>query len=454
MSILIIVSFIVVIIIFVAILLVVLSPSSNPGTGQSCTTVANCNSGFICDSTTRTCAVPLGGTCGKNVNCASGTTCVNGRCTTISSQNQVITGPTTSTPTTAPRPEEIRFNPPIVISALPVPSVTPASAKATVSAIPSRPSPIAATSKKPTVLPPTSKALVPQPVPVQQTISEKKDKTIIIPGPAFSPVLESRPVLATKYIAYSDSRDEKHYSGSSDRFYNFSVRSGASSAYSGSDTMQFSSHFEPMMQYEGKIVPNKSVPDIKSVVDAISFSNMTLMLLKSGHITCQQDGQKRIIRPNVHLTNLENFSGYLYGVSSGNLYRLTNDQLSLDRWTWSPCSWAPSNIVHISTTLDRKYLYLQSDFVGQVYDSTFHKIETFEMSPGWYRNYGSNLSCYIDYSPHERKITVTDGYQTKTHGDTSYGIFNTHGKIFTISGEDIGKYRVIKLINWMPYYIE
>jgi hypothetical protein len=194
-----------------------------------------------------------------------------------------------------------------------------------------------------------------------------------------------------------------------------------------------------------------------AVVDVVSFSDYTLFLWRSGHILKQHNStQKRtLIRNNIKLDRLEVFAGYLHGVSLGVMHQIDNDNFRSEIWNWKPCAWSPMEIVHTSTTLDGNYLWVQSRNEGKLFNRRFGEVDhdhpTFP--PDTRRNYGKNIHQYIEYNPIDCQVKIYDSGIIRYQDGACVAIYNTYGKVIGISASDYDKYRDIRLINWIPYFI-
>lgn len=115
MSLLAIISIIIAIIIFVIIFWIIITTNNAPITGNTCQNNIDCSTGTVCDVTTRTCLVPIGGVCNNVNTCVTGTSCVNSRCVVNNTITSTGSGSGAGSTGEAPAPKlvgEIKVMPP------------------------------------------------------------------------------------------------------------------------------------------------------------------------------------------------------------------------------------------------------------------------------------------------------------------------------------------------------
>lgn len=108
MALLVIVIIIITVIIFGLIVWAIVATGNGSITGNKCQSNADCTTGTVCDTTTATCLVPLGGVCSDKNTCVSGAQCINGRCVansqlSYSSKGRLNTSPL---PSLSPKTKE------------------------------------------------------------------------------------------------------------------------------------------------------------------------------------------------------------------------------------------------------------------------------------------------------------------------------------------------------------
>src|SRR3990167_369647 len=192
------------------------------------------------------------------------------------------------------------------------------------------------------------------------------------------------------------------------------------------------------------------------VSDVCSFSNAILALLSDGNIIKEfPDGnggteRVRIQSHPVKLERLEPFGGYIYGVSNGKLYKLDSSTYSTKKWKWVECQWAPFGIIHTSSSLNDKNLWLQTSNHGYLYNSDLEQRESVPIS-GKLRVYGTDNLTFIEFDPNNCSgvvMPVGVKYSNMCGGALTY-----HGDVISIRPDQRKLYSGIRLINWVPYYI-
>ncbi len=183
--------------------------------------------------------------------------------------------------------------------------------------------------------------------------------------------------------------------------------------------------------------------EIPTVVDACSYANSIIFLHIDGSIS-RDNGQR--MPCNVTIQRLESFAGYLYGLSSGILYKLKNDSMKEKRWIWESCSWSPVGITHFSATSDTKNLWIQCDNKAYLYDNSLQFSKTTYSGK---RVYGYDLKSYIDINGHVGIAQPGD----RRFEDIHSAVITSHGEVAVLKREQLGELSAIRLVNWQPYYI-
>jgi hypothetical protein len=188
-----------------------------------------------------------------------------------------------------------------------------------------------------------------------------------------------------------------------------------------------------------------------SFMDVCSYSDATLFLLKDGNIICERNNNRNIITNNVILIKITSFNGYLYGLEEDNkLYMLSNDMLFSNKWMWNKVNWVPKNIKHISSTYDTKYLWIQTEDTGYLYDDVDHLIfDCYDYKLK--RVYGRDVDNYIEIDKNKNIAIVTPGnYIIENIHDAVLSYYN---EVVSINLSEINIYRGITVVNWRPYFI-
>jgi hypothetical protein len=194
----------------------------------------------------------------------------------------------------------------------------------------------------------------------------------------------------------------------------------------------------------------------RGVIDVMSFSTDTIFLLRSGNIVREkQDGTRMLISSyRYRMTRLEKHMGQAYGLCDGILYRLEINSYNTGLWKWEICTWTQPNIVYTSSTLDAKYLWLQtSNGTGTLYD---HNLNVVKMVSSYTmrRRYGYTVDQYTETDLETCKTSVNIRGIVSTYNEVCCAAMNHDGKLITLSPTDISKYVEIRMVKWKPYYIQ
>lgn len=192
------------------------------------------------------------------------------------------------------------------------------------------------------------------------------------------------------------------------------------------------------------------------IIDVCSFSNFTLFLLENGNIISENsvklENTKKEIKNNVILMRIFPFNGYLHAIDrNGYLYSLPNNYLKLNEWTWQKCIWFKDRIKYASTTLDTKYLLLQTYNKSFVFDKAHDKfIKEFDLKD-IRRAYGKDLEHYIDINISEQNCIIYP--QEKTIENIYDAALNYHNEVVVINSENYDGFLRITIVDWIPYFI-
>lgn len=188
------------------------------------------------------------------------------------------------------------------------------------------------------------------------------------------------------------------------------------------------------------------------VVDVCSYSNFTAYLLQDYNIICEDDKSGRSRKTSsVQLVRIISFNGYLYGLSKeGKMYFLSNDSIESSNWTWTFCNWTISNIIHISSTYDGLFIWLQTASTGYLYNSDYNLVSQ-TPAKDIRRVYGKDVNNYVDLN--QNKFIAT----TYPSGSVSHSVYDCalsyHNELVCIDAVDAKEYNRIVMVNWKPYYI-
>lgn len=137
-----------------------------------------------------------------------------------------------------------------------------------------------------------------------------------------------------------------------------------------------------------------------------------LILLDSGAIMRDNNGTVTSVSNSVKLDRILMIGNVLAGTSDGTLYWLSPDNYSHSRWTWRIATWAPRNIVHVVTTLNGEWLWIQntdpreSGSAGRLYrvgNNSNPSLQHTEVLDGrTFRYYGFTTESYVNIDPVRR----------------------------------------------------
>jgi hypothetical protein len=209
-------------------------------------------------------------------------------------------------------------------------------------------------------------------------------------------------------------------------------------------------------------------PIDESARDVFGYDNSTFVLLTTGNILKltpmsldkpphQTTYDKTVITSNYRLTQIVVFAGYIYGLRHGELYQLDSRTYASQEWKWHVCSWAPTNIIQINTTLMETHLWLEtSDDRGYLYEigSAGHKEpklrEKIERK-GHRRVYGADAKTYLDLNPTDQtavKVPSNDQIDKIVGGALMHD-----GNIIRIPVSLSAIIKSVRIVRWAPHYI-
>jgi len=208
---------------------------------------------------------------------------------------------------------------------------------------------------------------------------------------------------------------------------------------------------------------NEDEKQHSSVIDVCSYSSATVFLLQNGNIICEisNDDGTDIMRHkasnNIMLKKITSFNGYLHGLGVDNkLYILQNNYFLSNNWIWNLADWTPINIVHISTTHDSSYLWIQTKD-GNISSGLLYNNQKSLIDKNTYSNtdirriYGKDINNYIEIDSNKHIATVFPG--NKTLNNIYDAALSYYDEVIAIHPSESNKYKGITIVNWNPYYI-
>lgn len=219
---------------------------------------------------------------------------------------------------------------------------------------------------------------------------------------------------------------------------------------------------------DNKLVSVLTLDNGYSIRDIAGYDNALFVLLNNGDIMKlvpnpeaenSQDMRYSItvIKNNVVLSSIINFSGYLYGVYRGTLHLLDSRTYNkANKWEWNEVKWAPKNITSISATLTGDHIFIIADDVGYLYHvvngnhNAPKQVEKMQLG-GKIRVYGTDKKNYLELTPRKRTaVKYPDGEKVT---NISIGALTHDNDIIRIAPSLASRVRAIRVVNWEPYYI-
>ncbi|HSW76670.1 MAG TPA: hypothetical protein VLG50_06480 [Candidatus Saccharimonadales bacterium] len=189
---------------------------------------------------------------------------------------------------------------------------------------------------------------------------------------------------------------------------------------------------------------------IDSIQDVCDYSCDQIYLLTDGSIKIAS----RLIKNNRFINTLISFNGYLYACDKfGTLYYLSNRYDEGDYWVWKTATWAPSDIQHLSVTLNGQFLFLSTNKKSYLFDQCMKKYRKFTTGE-LKRVYGKDDTCYLEFDAEKRCHITINNMKVKTIGDCISGIMDYYYNIHLLTTKDYIYYKDVKWLNYKPYYIK
>lgn len=201
---------------------------------------------------------------------------------------------------------------------------------------------------------------------------------------------------------------------------------------------------------------NNSIND--NTNDSNNFNNI-LFLLNDGNILILQNNKYRLRHSNINLNRIIIFGDLLLGLDDdGRLYqRIIKSNNDNKTWLWENVTWAPVNITHITTTLNGKYLWIQTNnnglYNGYLYkliannDNNTNKIILVRSNVinNIIRIYGNSINSYIDIT---KNNYTAIRYPTGELIENIYdGVLLDNGELIRIQPNQSSNIQNIRLIR-------
>jgi hypothetical protein len=214
-------------------------------------------------------------------------------------------------------------------------------------------------------------------------------------------------------------------------------------------------------------------PEIDESIDVLTYSKDVIMVMRGGRdilrVSAHQervpgtvmdhreslDGEMQwSISSSIAIEKMEKHGTHIYALSKGSLYILQQETYDRDRWEWTVSEWAPSNIVHMSSTLDGRHIWIQTDEgKGSLYDIDHNIIHTSTLPPNTLRRYGYTYQSYVDIDVESCISTTSIIDIHERHNDVCWGALTYGDDLISIGKQDIDEFKDIRFINWEPRYL-
>lgn len=263
-------------------------------------------------------------------------------------------------------------------------------------------------------------------------------------------IIIPKKVRKLHYSSEESMDDEINSEGSqSDPVFDIVSLSTESSESSESEENSEISISTPYVENKGNYLC-KAVDD-NTVLDVCSYSVYNVFLLENTDIVLQHidTKEKNKIGNNIPLQNIVSYNGYLYGLGTDNaLYMLPTSYFTTNYWIWKPVKWAPVDIIHMSTTQDFQYLWLQTNEEGYLYQN--NKLVKQELAP-YIRVYGSDINNYLEYDAKTSSIYIYPSRQVIQN--VVGGAMDYYNSVTTLSKSQASNFRKVVIVNWQPFFI-
>ena len=167
-------------------------------------------------------------------------------------------------------------------------------------------------------------------------------------------------------------------------------------------------------------IPYASPP----VVDLIYHAGRVLQVLPDGRIVEERSG--RTHRTDLPLSRVVTFNGYLYGLAQGRLFELAGGT-DETQWRWELAEWAPSSLVFISASHDGQTLWLQTPHEGYIVrKKQSAQPQRADLTPGTWRVYGRDERQWLDLSL--QGVVDESGRRYPAEAATPYAAYAVHDR--------------------------
>lgn len=262
------------------------------------------------------------------------------------------------------------------------------------------------------------------------------------------PQPQPQPLQQNNLGPYTENFYQRQAVSSTDSFnidFSSSSNSGQMGSFSFDNTPDF------------RAVTPSSNETSEPIIDSVIFSNYTIRLFPSGKIIrsdIRSDSKEEtVIRSNIKASQIETFSGYIYAVSEGQLYKLRNEDLDKSEWLWRRIKWGNdiSYIKSISTNPGKNLFLIESKTDYHLLDANMKIMDRGHLADGWNRRYGLNQDIFVEYN------TLTGEARTSSNqsfNDCYFAIYDTFGNLVKLGADKTSQgIRSVKMVGWNLIYL-
>lgn len=181
--------------------------------------------------------------------------------------------------------------------------------------------------------------------------------------------------------------------------------------------------------------------------DVCNYSKYTIYLMTDNSLIVTEGENSRDVKTQLHISHIINFNGYLHAIGNGKLYYLDNNTLETNEWEWKRLSWSPHDIIDMSVPHDKTCIWLRTKSKGYLYDHNGNVVE--KVDTPYRRVYGTDKHNYVSFDNNGGAIIQPGNRPLLNAKDC---VFDHKGELFILETTD-KRYRMMKLVDWKPFYI-
>ena len=183
------------------------------------------------------------------------------------------------------------------------------------------------------------------------------------------------------------------------------------------------------------------------IIDAFEIGRKIGYLYIDG-VTIKMPHVNMVIKNNTRLSRIECVGNKLYAISFGELYWLDVCETNHSEWKWIRCPVHKKGLIHMSSTHDKKHLWIQTDTKGFLYkcDMSLQLVETVDTF--LIRNYGRHKKEFVEINIDCCSIKVNiNGGDDETNTEVCYAVIDKNGQLHGIEKDDFDGISMVKIIN-------